>query len=153
MAALTPAWHGLVHDMRDEMHDIAQIHHVDAARQAYLALWVTFMGLPLLFGLDKFVGLMNGSWEIYLSSWANTAIPGSAATAMLWIGAIEVVLAVLVFAVPRVGGDLLALWLTIAAINMFSVAAYTELGLACLATAACCLAMARMSTAYHHKEG
>lgn len=153
MAAITHTWHDLVHDMRDEMHDLTMISKVDAARQAYLALWVTFMGLPLLFGLDKFIGLMNGSWEIYLSSWANAVIPGTAATAMLWIGAVEVLLAVLVLAMPRIGGDLLALWLVIAAINMFSVAAYTELGLACLAAAACVLAMARMSTAYHHKEG
>lgn len=151
--AATHAWNNLVHDMRDEVHDIVNIGRVDAARQAYLALWGTFIALPLLFGLDKFATVMTSNWEGYLATWANDVIPGSAATAMLWIGAVEIVLAALVLTVPRVGGDLLALFFLLMAINLFAIDGMVELGVATLALMLCALAMARMSTSYHHKEG
>jgi len=151
--ALTHAWHDLVHDMRDEFHDLATIKQIDAARQAYLALWATFVALPLLFGIDKFVGVITGSWEVYLPAWANDLIPGSAATGMMWIGALEIVLALLVLAVPRVGGDVLAAWLALVAIALFSLGDMHELGLAALAMGVCALAMAHLSRTWHHKEG
>jgi hypothetical protein len=151
--AMTHAWHDLVADMRDEMHDLATITHADKARQAYLALWGTFMLLPLLFGLDKFGTVMTSSWESYLSTWANDLLPGDATTGMYWVGAIEIALAVIVALVPRVGGDLFALWSAVVAINLFSVDGYHELAVAALALGLCALAMARMSRAYHHTEG
>lgn len=151
--AATHAWHNLVHDMRDEVHDLTTIVNVDAARQAYLALWATFIALPLVFGLDKFATVMTGTWESYLATWANDIIPGTAATGMLWIGAAEIVLAILVLAMPRVGGDLLALFFLLTAINLFAIDGMVELGVAALALMLCALAMARMSTSYHHKEG
>lgn len=146
--ALTHAWH----DMRDEMHDLATFPRVDAARQAYLGLWATFIALPLLFGLDKFLGFMTDNWEGYLSTWANDAMPGSASDAMLWFGGIEIVLAACVAFAPRVGGDLFALWMVLVAINLFSIDDMAHLAIGALALAVCALAMARMSTTYHHTE-
>lgn len=150
--ATTHAWHHLVDDMRDEVRDIVTIGHVGAARQAYLALWVTFIAFPLVFGLDKFATVMTDTWEAYLATWANDVIPGTAGDAMMWIGAAEIILAVLVLAVPRVGGDLLALFFLLAAINLFAVGGMVELGIVALAAMMCALAMARMSTEYHHQE-
>jgi hypothetical protein len=151
--AFTHAWNDLVHDMRDELHDLATFPKVDAARQAYLGLWATFMAVPLLFGLDKFVGVMNESWEVYLASWANSIIPGSAADAMLWIGAVEIIIFLLVATMPRIGGDVLAVWMVLMAISLFSVGEMVELGIGALALAVCALGMARMSRTYHHHEG
>lgn len=150
--AMTHAWHDLVHDMKDEMHDLANINHVDAARQAYLGLWATLVAVPLVFGLDKFATVLTDNWEGYLASWANDVIPGTASDAMLWIGALEIVLALLILAIPRIGGDLFALWMVVVAISIFSIGGMHELGVGALALAACALAMARLSTAYHHKE-
>jgi len=151
--AMTHAWHDLVHDMKDEMHDLATINHVDALRQAYLGLWATFIALPLVFGLDKFAGFLSEGWEGYLPTWANDAIPGTASDAMLWIGGLEIVLALLIVTMPRIGGDLFALWMVVVAIGIFDIGGMHELGVGALALAVCSLAMARMSTAYHHKEG
>lgn len=150
--AITHAWHDLVHDMRDEVHDIATINHVDALRQAYLGLWATFIAVPLVFGLDKFAGFLSDSWERYLPTWGNDVLPGTASDAMLWIGALEIVLAVLILTVPRIGGDLFALWMVVVAIGIFDIGGMHELGVGALALAVCALAMARMSTAYHHKD-
>ena len=71
---------------------------------------------------------------------------------MLWIGAVEIALAVLVFAAPRIGGDVLALFYLLTAINLFAITGATELGIAALALMLCCLAMARLSTSFHNRE-
>jgi len=147
--ALTTAWQDLVADMRDEMHDIVTIAHVDKARQAYLGLWVTFMALPLLFGLDKFAEVMTTRWEGYLATWANDFLPGNASDAMMWVGGIEIALAVVIALAPRIGGDLFALWSVIVAIDLFALEMY-ELGVGMLALGLCALAMARLSGAWHH---
>ncbi|WP_051217739.1 hypothetical protein [Nocardioides insulae] len=151
--AATHAWHGLVHDMRDEMHDLATISRVSAARQAYLALWITFIALPLVAGLDKLIGLFSTNWEMYVAGWVNDIVPGDAGMAVMWMGVIEIALAVVMLAAPRVGGDLLALWFALVAVNLFSIAEMNELGLFAVALAVCSLACARFSTMFHHKEG
>ena len=150
--ATTHAWHGLVHDFRDEVHDLSTITRVDAARQAYLGLWATFMAVPLLFGLDRFVAVMNGSWEAYVAGWANDLLPGGASDAIATFGVVEIALFVAVAAMPRIGGDLLALWLVLQAVNLFGVGDLDWVAMGTLGLAICCLAMARMSRAYHHTE-
>ena len=149
--AITHAWHDMVLDMKDEMRDIATITHVDAARQAYLGLWATFIAVPLVFGLDRFAAMLNDDWESYLATWANDTVPGSASDAVMVFGVIE--LAAAVALVPRVGGDLLALWLVLLSFNLFAIDGLAWIGVGTVALAVCSLAMARMSTAYHHKEG
>jgi hypothetical protein len=151
--ALTHAWHDIVHDMQDEMHDLATITRLDAARQAYLALWATMIAFPLVFGIDRFAGVMNDNWEGYVAKWVNDLLPGSASTAVAIFGVVELALAVLVAVAPRLGGDLLALWLVLLAINLFGLTGLTWIGMGTIALAICSVAMARMSTTYHHTEG
>ena len=151
--ALTHAWHDIVHDMQDEMHDLATITRHDAARQAYLALWATMFVVPLAFGLDRFSGMMNDNWEGFVANWVNDLLPGTASDAIVIFGVVELVLAALVLAMPRVGGDLLALWLALLAVNFFSIDQMGWLGVGTVALAICAMAMARLSTTYHHAEG
>ena len=150
--AITHAWHDMVLDMKDEMHDIATITHVDAARQAYLGLWATFIAVPLVFGLDRFAAMLNDDWESYLATWANDIMPGSASDAVMVFGVIELALAAAVALAPRIGGDLLALWLVLLSFNLFAIDGLAWIGVGTVALAVCSLAMARMSTAYHHHE-
>lgn len=150
--ATTHAWHGLVHDFRDELHDLTTITRVDAARQAYLGLWATFMAVPLLFGIDRFAAVMNENWEAYVAGWANDLLPGGTSDVIATFGVVEIALFVAVAAMPRIGGDLLALWLGLQAANLFSVGDLHWVAMGTLGLALCCLAMARMSNAYHHKE-
>jgi len=151
--AMTHAWHDIVHDMKDEMHDLATITHVDAARQAYLGLWATFIAVPLVFGIDLFAAYLNEDWETYVASGTNDIVPGSASDAVVLFGVIGIVLAAAVAVLPRIGGDLLALGLVLLALNLFAIETMAWLGVGTVALALCCVAMARMSTAYHHKEG
>lgn len=154
MATVTHAWHDMVHDMRDEMHDLTTITHVAPARQGYLALWATFTALPLLFGLDKLLGVTATNWEGYLASWVDGMLPGGMSAAVLWIGAIEIVLALMVLTMPRIGGGIFALWMLLAAISLFTVGGeMVALAIGALALGLCALAMARMSLTWHHTEG
>lgn len=151
--ALTHAWHDIVHDMKDEMHDLATITKVDAARQAYLALWATMIAFPLVFGIDRFAGAMNSNWEGYVATWVNDVLPGTASDAVFVFGVVEVALAALVALAPRIGGDLLGLWFVLLSVNLFAIESMTWIGMGTAALAICCFAMARMSTTYHHTDG
>lgn len=150
--ATAHAWHGLVDDFRDEVHDLSTITHVDAARQAHLGLWATFMAVPLIFGIDRFAAVMNENWEAYVAGWVNDVLPGGAGDAVAVFGVVEILLFLAVAAMPRVGGDLLALWLVLQAINLFALGDLHWAAMGTLGLALCCLAMARLSTAYHHRE-
>lgn len=142
-----------LHDMREDMHDLVAFNHVDAARQAYVAMWGTFVVAPLVLGLDKFAGIITGNWEGFLARWVNAIIPGTAANAVMLLGFVEILLAVCVALAPRIGGDLTAFYLVLAAFSFFSIGGGTMvlLGLWSLAGAVFALAMARLSTTYHRR--
>ncbi|MBO9524229.1 MAG: hypothetical protein J7518_22040 [Nocardioidaceae bacterium] len=150
---ITNAWHDIVHDLEDEMHDLATITRLDAARQAYLALWATCVAFPLLFGIDRFATFMNSNWDPYVATWVNDVLPGSAHDAVAIMGVIELVIAALVLVSPRVGGDLFALWMLLLAADLFALDNRGWIAVGCIAVAILAFAMARMSTAYHHHEG
>jgi hypothetical protein len=140
-----------VHDMREEVHDLMTIGHLDAARQAYVGLWASFVAVPFIFGVDKFAGFLGVHWEDYLARWTNTILPGGTADAVMLLGVVEVLLAIAVALKPRLGGDLLAVYLVLAAFSVFTIGGGTMmvLGFMFLASAVCALAMARLSTTYH----
>ena len=140
-----------VHDMREEVHDLMTIGHVDAARQAYVGLWASFVAVPFIFGVDKFAGFLGVHWEGYLAGWVNNILPGNAAGAVTLLGVVEVLLAIAVALKPRFGGDLTALYLVLAAFSVFTIGGggMVVMGIMFLAAAVCALAMARLSTTYH----
>ena len=139
-----------IHDMREEMHDLVTINHVDATRQAFLGLWATFVAVPLIFGIDKFAGYITGNWEAFLATWVNDVLPGSAADAVVVLGVVEILLAVTLALLPRVGGDLFAIYMVLTAFSLFAIGGGTMvvLGIAAVGAAICALAMARLSTTY-----
>jgi uncharacterized membrane protein len=60
------------------------------AYQAFLALRIGFVVAPILFGLDKFTNLL-ADWTTYLAPAIDRLVPGSATSAMLAVGVVEVV--------------------------------------------------------------
>jgi hypothetical protein len=150
--ATTHAWDHMVHDMREEMHDLANLNDTTASRQAFLAMWATFVVLPLLFGIDKLATIMTNSWDGYVAVWANNFLPGTAHQAVIGVGILEIVLAVVVLIAPHAGGDLLGLLYVLLAINLFGVTNMSHLAVGMLALAACSFAMARMARGEHRRE-
>lgn len=82
----------------------------DPVFQAFWLLRIGFTVAPVLFGLDKFVGLLT-DWDRYLAPAVDRLVPGNAHQAMLAVGVVEIVAGIVVAVLPRFGGYLVALWL------------------------------------------
>ena len=80
----------------------AQTLRGDPVVQAFTLLRIAFTVAPILFGLDKFAGVLTDDWTRYLAPAFNDVIPGSAADAMHIVGVVEI-------AAGRDGGDRAAL--------------------------------------------
>ena len=150
--ALTHSWHDMVHDMRDEMHDLATITHVEPARQAFLMLWGLFVVAPILFGIDKFAEFMTSDWAGYLATWVDDLLPGTATDAMHLIGVVEIAAGLLVLAMPRIGGYVVALWLAGIVVNLVSTGEYYDIALRDFGLMVAAIALARLATTFHHRE-
>ena len=146
--ATTHAWDGMTHDM----HDVAAITHAEPAHQAYLALWMGFVLLPLVVGLDKLIGFTSTNWEGYLATWVNDIVPGSAADAMAMVGVVEIAAALVVAFAPRIGGYVVAAWLAGIIVNLVSTGNYYDIALRDLGLLIAAFAMARLAVAYHGKR-
>lgn len=97
--------------------------------QAFFLLRTTFVVAPILFGLDKFLGILTDDWEAYLATWVNDLVPGDAHDAMLIVGVVEIVAGLVVLLTPRWGGLLVAAWLAGIIVNLVSTGEYYDIAL------------------------
>jgi hypothetical protein len=117
------------------------------AYQAYLTLRVGFVVAPILFGLDKFTNLLT-DWTTYLAPAIDRLVPGSASSAMLAIGVVEVVAGLVVAVRPKVGGYLVAAWLAGIVANLLLLGDYYDVALRDFGLLLAALALARLATAF-----
>src|SRR5262245_31522742 len=90
-------------------------HSLDSV---FFPLKITYGLVPLLAGLDKFVGLL-AHWEGYLSPTVLSMLPFSAKAFMMIVGVIEVVVGLAVLTkFTRVGAYVAMSWLVLIAINL-----------------------------------
>ena len=101
----------------------------DPAAQAFLLLRIAFTVAPILFGLDKFAGVLTDDWTRYLAPEFNDILPGSAQEAMYMIGGIEIVAGLIVLVAPRFGGLLVAGWLAGIIVSLLLVGGYGDIAL------------------------
>jgi uncharacterized membrane protein HdeD (DUF308 family) len=95
----------------------ARAAYTRPAYQAFVILYAGFTALPILAGADKFFhALVN--WDQYLAPWVANLLPVSGHTFMLAVGVIEIAAGILVFAWPRVGAPVVALWLLGIIVNL-----------------------------------
>jgi hypothetical protein len=117
---------------------------VSPERQAFLLLRTVFTLAPVLFGLDKFVNVLT-DWERYLAPWINDLVPGSAHTAMLAVGVVEVVAGLAVALQPRFGGYLVAAWLLGIIVDLLTLGDYYDVALRDFGLLVAALALARLA--------
>jgi hypothetical protein len=127
------------------------------AYQAYLTLRVGFVVAPILFGLDKFTNLLT-DWTTYLAPAVDRLVPGSATSAMLAVGVIEIVAGLVVAVRPRFGGYLVAAWLAGIITNLLLLGDRYDVALRDFGLLLAALALARLATAFpstrrHTSEG
>lgn len=115
-----------------------------AARQAFVLLRTTFVVAPVVFGLDKFLGLLT-DWERYLAPWVDDLLPGTAGHAMLAVGVVEIVAGLLVLVAPRIGGYVVAAWLLGIVVTLVSTGDHLDVALRDVGLLAGALALARLA--------
>ena len=101
----------------------------DPAAQAFLLLRIAFTVAPILFGLDKFAGVLLDDWTVYLAPAFNDVIPGDASDAMHIAGVVEIAAGLVVAVSPRFGGLLVAAWLGGIIVNLLIVGGYGDIAL------------------------
>jgi uncharacterized membrane protein YphA (DoxX/SURF4 family) len=117
--------------------------------QAFLLLRVVFAVAPILFGLDKFAGVLV-DWEQYLAPWINDIVPGNASDAMHLVGVIEIAAGVIVAIVPRYGALLVAAWLGGIILNLLTYSGYYDIALRDFGLLVGALALWRLSVEYEN---
>src|ERR1043165_6909160 len=93
----------------------------DPAAQAFMLLRITFTVAPILFGIDKFAQVLTDDWTKYLAPAFNDILPGSAQAGMYLAGGVDIVAGLVVLAMPRFGGLLVAGWLAGIILNLLLV--------------------------------
>lgn len=116
-----------------------------ADQQAFLLLRTVFTIAPIAFGLDKFFNLLT-NWEAYLAPWINDLVPGTAHTAMLMVGVVEIVAGIVVAVRPQFGGYLVAAWLGGIIVNLITLGDYYDVALRDFGLLVAALALARLAT-------
>src|ERR671923_2053723 len=125
----------------------AGISSVPAARQAFLLLRTVFAVAPVLFGLDKFAGLLT-DWEGYLAPQIDALVPGTAQQAMFAVGVVEILAGLLIAVLPRIGGYVVAAWLAGIIVNLLLVGTYYDIALRDFGLLVGALALARLAAAF-----
>jgi hypothetical protein len=119
----------------------------DPAYQAYLILRTGFVVAPILFGLDKFTNLL-ADWTAYLAPAVDRLVPGTATTAMVAVGVIEIVAGLVVAVRPKLGGYLVAAWLAGIIVNLLLGGDHYDVALRDFGLLLAALALARLATAF-----
>lgn len=115
------------------------------ADEAFFLLRTVFTVAPILFGIDKFTQILS-DWDFYLAPWINDIVPGDAHDAMMIIGVIEIVAGLLVAVAPRIGGYVVALWLTGIIVDLLTLGDFYDVALRDFGLLIGALALARLAT-------
>ena len=125
----------------------ADVLRHDPAAQAFLLLRIAFCVAPIVFGLDKFAGVLTDDWTRYLAAEFDDLIPGSAQDAMYLVGGIEIVAGLVVLVAPRFGGLLVAGWLGGIIVSLLLVGGYGDIAFRDFGLLLGALALARLASA------
>jgi hypothetical protein len=120
----------------------------DPVAQAFMLLRIAFTVAPILFGIDKFAGVLTDDWTRYLAPAFNDIIPGSAADAMHIVGVVEIAAGLVVAVAPRYGGLLVAGWLAGIIVNLLIVGGYGDIAMRDFGLMLGALTLARLSMAF-----
>ena len=118
------------------------------AYQAYVILYVGFVGLPILAGIDKFFHVLV-NWDQYLAPAFAGLLPASVTPHMfmLVVGGIEVVAGFLVAMKPGLGAYVVALWLWGIIVNLLLIPGFYDVALRDFGLSLGALALGRLDRA------
>ena len=112
------------------------------AREAYWILRLTFVAAPILFGLDKFFGVLT-QWPKFLAPIVVNRFPPE--VFMRVVGVVEIAAGLLVFFKPRIGAYVVAAWLLGIIVDLLMIPGYYDVALRDFGLMMAALALARLS--------
>ena len=135
--------------MRSEAHP----HSVarDPAQRAYQLLHWGLVLVPMVAGVDKFFQWLT-DWDQYLAPAVERALPFSAQTFMRITGVAELCAAVIVAVWPRIGGYVVAAWLTGIVVDLLLARGWYDIVLRDVGLIVAALALSWLAKAYDRKE-
>jgi len=101
----------------------------DSAYGAFVLLYIGYVVLPLLMGIDKYAKVLTNDWPGYLAPWLVDLLPFSAQTAMYIVGAVEILAAILVAIKPRYASFVVAAWLAGIIIDLLTYSGFYDVAL------------------------
>ena len=107
-------------------------------------LKLTFTIVSIVAGLDKFLNILC-DWTQYINPILLDMLPFSGATFMMIVGVIEIAAGVLVFLKPKIGGLVVASWLTLIALSLLVGWHYADVAVRDLVMAISAFSMARLA--------
>lgn len=119
------------------------------AYDAYEILRIGFAVLPIVAGLDKFVGLLV-NWDQYLAPMIASMLGSNSHTFMLVVGGVEIVAGIGVALRPRIFAYVVAAWLLAIIINLLIAAEFYDIALRDAGLCLAALALGRLSKEYDH---
>ena len=122
----------------------------DRVNSVWWLLRIVFGVVPIVAGLDKFLGLL-ADWDAYLSPLARDLLPLSVPTFMKLVGIVEIAAGALVLSrFTRVGAYVVAAWLVAIAFQLATHGRYFDIAVRDLVMAASAFGLARLSEAREH---
>jgi len=118
--------------------------HTRPSFQAYAILYVGFVALPIIAGLDKFAHLLT-DWDKYLTPLVPDILGIRAHSFMQIVGVVEITAGLLVAFAPRIGAYVVALWLWGIVVNLLLVPGFYDIALRDFGLSLGALALARLS--------
>ncbi len=104
--------------------------------------------VPIIAGVDKFTNLIV-QWEDYLNPAIPQLINLSPHTFMLFVGVIEIVAGIIVFAKPRLGGFIVMAWLLAISLQLLFWGRHFDVAIRDAVLAIGALTLARLSPFAH----
>ncbi len=112
--------------------------------QARVILYVGFVVLPIVAGLDKFFHYLV-NWDAYLAPIFANTLGVTAHTFMYGVGVIEIVAGLVVMVWPQVGAYIVAIWLWGIIVNLLAIPGYYDIALRDFGLSLGALALGRLS--------
>jgi hypothetical protein len=119
----------------------------EPAYGAFLMLWIGFIAIPLIMGLDKFFNVLT-NWESYLAPWIENLSPFSAHGTMMVIGVIEIIAAIVMILRPRYAAFVVAIWLAGIIVNLLTYSGFYDVALRDFGLLVAALALAVLARTY-----
>ena len=137
----------VLHESPAQVTPAVPLARREAGYQAFVMLRIAFAVAPIAFGVDKFFNVLT-DWPLYLATWVDDLMPGSAQDFMYFVGGVEILAGVLVAVRPRIGAPVVALWLAGIILTLVTGPGYYDVALRDFGLLLGALTLTRLAWAY-----